>query len=96
MADDSEGAQPAADDDSLKSYRDHLEKIRGHVQDLGKHLADAGKHLDNANDMMDAFERHINEAKGNPLPQRRPIAAGPDAAGNDRSSNRRNVLYDKR
>lgn len=51
-------------------------------------LTQAGKHLDNVSDMLDHVESRMPKAAGKaPTPQRRPIAGGPDAAGNNRSSN---------
>ena len=66
---------------------DPIATMRGHIATMKKHLKSAGEGYDKANDMMDHIESTIGRIKGNPTPQRRPIAAGPDAAGNDRSSN---------
>lgn len=61
-------------------------------------LMRAGQRLDNASDTLDNVDSRLSRlprdplranATTRPMPQRRPIAAGPDAAGNDRSANRR-------
>jgi hypothetical protein len=73
-----------ADDDDKKelSHEEALASIRDS-------LKKASEHFDNMNDMLDHVESRLPTVTGGkPLPQRRPIAAGPDAAGNNRSSNK--------
>lgn len=80
-----------ADEDDVPS--DPMAKAREHNANAAKALKDAGEHLDNASDMLDHIESKMSTVTGgNPMPQRRPIAAGPDAAGNNRST--KSPLYD--
>lgn len=68
-----------ADDDL--SPEDRLTKIR-------EALTKVGQMHDDINDHLDHIESRIPTITGGkPLPQPRPRAAGPDAAGNNRSSN---------
>ena len=60
----------------------------GPVEDWHEPLQRAGAAIDHANDTLDFVDSKIPTLTGgDPLPRRRPIAAGPDAAGNDRSAN---------
>jgi hypothetical protein len=77
MADDSKEMTAS---DALKSAQESHDKVTSL-------LNEAGQHLNNASDMMDHIESRLPTVKGDsPLPQRRPIALGPDAAGNNRAS----------
>ena len=85
-------------DDKTNDQNDPFDAMKGHIAEMRGHLEDAGKSYDKANDTMDSIESKLGEIKGNRLPQRRPIGAGPDAAGNNRSSNSpsRSPLYDNK
>jgi hypothetical protein len=67
-----------ADDDDISGRYD---KIREALRKVGDIHDDINDHLDHIESRMPTI------TGGKPLPQPRPRAAGPDAAGNNRSSN---------
>jgi len=72
--------------------QDAADRVTARIGKVRDGLAAVGKMHDDINDHLDWIESKIPTISGGkPLPLARPRSAGPDAAGNDRSSN---AVYD--